>query len=286
MRLILIPDDLSNLDAYIDRGCEGIIIGLKDLSTNYTVQLDLNQIKMLREKYPEIEIFISMNKNYFNDELSQVEESLIQLDKMNVNGVLYYDLSVVYLRNKNHLQLDLVWNQTHMVTNYNTCNYYHSLGVNYAYLSTEITLEEINEIKEKTNMKLFAYAYGYPIMAHTRRSLLTNYFFNKDKKLEGNICHIYDNNNRFILKEDATGTTFLNSKIVNGSCLLTSSKVDYLVFSNNLISEDKSLELVSLITEYKNTKNERIIGEIEDLIGDYTNFFFKKTIFMVKKNDK
>ena len=40
MKLILIPDELSNLGAYIDRGCEGIIIGLKDLSTNYEVELD------------------------------------------------------------------------------------------------------------------------------------------------------------------------------------------------------------------------------------------------------
>lgn len=286
MKLILIPDELSNLDAYIDRGCEGIIIGLKDLSTNYEVELDLNQIKLLREKYPDIEIFVSMNKNFFNEEMDIVEKSLIELDKVNINGVLYYDLSVVYLKNKNKLNLDLVWNQTHMVTNYNTCNYYYDLGVKYGYLSTEITLEEINEIKEKTKMKLFAFGFGYPVMAHTRRSLLTNYFLNRNKEYDGSVCHIYDNNNKFSLKEDKTGTTFLNDEIVNGSCLLTNSNVDYIVFSNNLIDENKSLELVSLITEYKNTNNERVIGEIEDLIGDYTNFFFKKTIFMVKKNDR
>ena len=88
MKLILIPDELSNLDAYIDRGCEGIIIGLKDLSTNYEVELDLNQIKLLREKYPDIEIFVSMNKNFFNEEMDIVEKSLIELDKVNINGVL------------------------------------------------------------------------------------------------------------------------------------------------------------------------------------------------------
>ena len=286
MKLILIPDDLSNLDKYIDRGCQGIIIGLKDLSTNYEVQLTIEQIKALREKYPDIELFVSMNKNFFNDELEQVEKSLLELDKINIQGVLYYDLSVLYLRNKNNLKLDLVWNQTHMVTNYNTCNYYKNLGVNYAYLSTEITLDEIKEIKEKTNMKLFAFAYGYPVMAHTRRSLLTNYFLNRQKEYNGQVCHIYDNNDRFSLKEDKTGTTFLNDKIVNGTCLITDSNIDYLVFSNDLIPEDTSLELVSLTTELISTNNERVIGEIEDLIGDYTNFFFKKTIFMVKKNDK
>lgn len=286
MKLILIPDELSNLDAYIDRGCEGIIIGLKDLSTNYEVELDVEQIKLLKEKYPTIDIFVSMNKNFFNEEMSKVEQSLIELDKLDINGILYYDLSVVYLKNKNNLNVDLVWNQTHMVTNYNTCNYYYDLGVKYGFLSTEITLDEINEIKEKTNMKLFAFGYGYPVMAHTRRSLLTNYFINRGKEYDGSVCHIYDNNNKFSLKEDETGTTFLNDEFVNGSCLLTNSNVDFVVFNNNLFPEDKSLQLVSLISEYKTTNNERIIGEIEDLIGDYTNFFYKKTIFMVKKNDK
>ena len=101
MKLILIPDDLSNLDAYIDRGCEGIIIGLKDLSTNYEVELDIEQIKQLKEKYSNIEIFVAMNKNFFNEEMDIVEKSLVELDKMNINGILYYDLSIVYLKNSN-----------------------------------------------------------------------------------------------------------------------------------------------------------------------------------------
>lgn len=286
MKLIMIPDDISNLDAYIDRGCQGIIVGLKNLSTNYEVELTTEQIKKLKNKYPNIEIFVSMNKNFFNDELDKVENNLKELDKIDIQGVLYYDLSVVYLKRKNNLKLNLVWNQTHMVTNYNTCNYYYDLGVKYGYLSTEITLEEINEIKEKTKMKLFAFAYGYPVMAHTRRSLLTNYFINRKKEYTGQVCHIYDNNNKFSLKEDKTGTTFLNDEFINGTCLITDSNIDYIVFSNNLVDEDTSLELVSLISCLMETNNERIIGEIEKLIGDQTNFFFKKTIFTVKKNDK
>lgn len=286
MKLLLVPQNLNNIDSYINNGCDGLIIGLKNLSTNYDVQLDIEEIKALRNKYPNIELFISINKNIFNEELSSLEKYLIELETLNITGVLYYDLSVLYLRNKNKLTLDLVWNQTHMVTNYNTCNYYKKLGVNYAYLSSEITLSEINEIKEKTNMKLIAFAYGYPIMAHTRRMLLTNYFYNRNKKYEGNNCKIYDNNNKFILKEDETGTTFLNNSIINGTCLITNSNVDYIVFSNNLIEEEISLELVTLVNKLINTKDERIVGDIEKLIGNDTNFFFKKTIFMVKKNDK
>lgn len=286
MKLVVIPKNTSIIADYIDRGCGGIIVGLKDLSTNYDVALTTEEIKKLKKQYPNIEIFVSINKNIFNDELDELEHSLKELDSIGINGVLFYDLSVLYLRNKNKLKLDLVWNQTHMVTNYNTCNYYHDLGVNYAYLATEITLEEINEIKSKTAMKLFAFAYGYPIMAHTRRTLLTNYFLNRNKKYSNQVCHIYDNNNHFSIKEDQTGTTFLNDEIVNGTCLITDSNVDYIVLSDDLISDEISLELASLVVSLMNTKNERLIGKIEDLIGDNTNFFFKKTIFMVKKNEE
>ena len=286
MKLLIVPNDINKIDEYINIGCEGIIVGLKDFSTNYNVELSIDEIRELKNKYKDIEIFISANKNIFNDELKTLEENLIELDNININGVLFYDLSIPYLRNKNNLNLDLVWNQTHMVTNYNTCNYYHDFGVEYAYLSTEITLDEINEIKEKTDMKLMAFGFGYPVMAHSRRSLLTNYFLNRNKEYDGRVCNIYDDKNKFSVKEDETGTTFLNDEFINGTCLITNSNVDYVIASNDLVEEEVFKKLVSLISSLMNNKNERLVGEIEELIGNNTNFFFKKTIFMVKKDEK
>ena len=51
-----------------------------------------------------------------------------------------------------------------MVTNYNTCNYYYDKGVNFAYISNEITLEEMIEIKKNNgenvpNMAMMPSAY-------------------------------------------------------------------------------------------------------------------------------
>ena len=71
---------------------------------------------------------------------------LVQLDKMNITGVFFYDLAVLELKRELNLNIDLVWNQTHMVNNYKTCNYYYSKGVKYALLGKEITLDEILEI--------------------------------------------------------------------------------------------------------------------------------------------
>ncbi len=286
MKLLVVPKKREKIDKYIKCGCDGLIIGLKDMSVNFDVKLTVEEISNLTKKYPNLEIFVSMNKNFYNDELERVENCLCELEKISIKGVLFYDLSILYLRNKRHLNLDLVWNQTHMVTNYNTCNYYHDLGVNYAFLSTEITLEEINEIKSKTDMKLLAFAYGYPIMAHSRRTLLTNHYVIHNQIYNNEVCTIYDDSNRFFVKEDSAGTTFLNSEFVNGTCLVTNSAVDYIVFSDELVQEDIAEKLIPLVKELFTNREERVVGQIEDLIGNNTNFFFKKTIFMVKKNDK
>ncbi len=284
LKLLIIPNQLTTMADYIERGCQGIIIGLKDLSTNFNVSLTLEEIECLHKQYPQLELFVSMNKNYFNSELPQVEQALQKLDQLSIKAVLFYDLSILYIKQKLNLKLDLVWNQTHMVTNYNTCNYYYDMGVKYGLLSTEITLAEINEIQSKTKMQLMAFAYGYPIMAHSRRQLLTNYYLSQGKNYEGKPRHIYDQHNSFVLKEDATGTTFINNSFVNGSCLITSSSLPYIIISLDQFPEAKGLSLVSLVQQLLTTKNERIVDQIEELIGTDTNFFFKKTIYTVKKD--
>ena len=285
MKLLVVPSSLDKLEKYINLGCFGLIIGLKDLSINYDLELSIKEITELVNKYPDLEIFISMNKNMFNEDLIKVEESLKELNKIKIKGVLFYDLGLIYIKKKLGLDIDLVWNQTHMVTNYNTCNYYKSMGVNYAFLSPEITLDEINEIKEKTGMKLLSYAFGYPIMADSRRYLLTNYF--KSNKMDSKEkIEVYDKDSNFLIKEGVHGTTFYNKKIMNGTSLIINSNIDYIVYDDFDIDSDTSFELVKNIVLLIKNKDKEYIDKISSLIGDDTNFLFKKTIYMVKKNEK
>ena len=69
----------------------------------------------------------------------------------------FYDLSVLSMRDRLHLKTPLIWSQEHMTTNYNTCNYYYEKGCEYVYLSSEITEEEIKEIKEKSPIKIMSF---------------------------------------------------------------------------------------------------------------------------------
>lgn len=284
MKLVVVPNKVSNIDKYREIGANAFIFGLKKFSSGYQVSLDIEEIESIRNNNPDIEIFIAANKNIFNDELEELEKALISLDRIKVNGVLFYDLAVLNIKIKNNLSLDLAWNQTHMVTNYNTCNYYYDKGVKYGVASSEITLDEINEIKKNTNMLLFAQVMGYPIMSFSRRTLLENYFLSNNKKKDKDIYVITNNNEEYIVSEEESGDAIYYGKILNGSNVLDNIRADYLILNEFNISEDIFTKTLELYNGILKTNNKELMDEVDLLLGNYRGFFFQKTIYKVKKN--
>jgi putative protease len=171
-----------------------------------------------------------------------------------------------------------------MVTNYNTCNYYYDKGCEYGVISSEITLDEINEIRMNTKMKLFLNVLGYQIMGYSRRHLLDNYFKSTDMKRDNNTYIIKNNNEDYIIQEEENGNALYFGKPLNGSVIVNQVDVDYLILNDNNFDKDKFIKTLKLYKELMDTKDENIIKEIDDLVGDNRGFFFTKTIYKVKKN--
>ena len=283
---LLVSLNNKALDDYL-KYTNSFIIGLKDYSINY-FELTIDEIEELLNKYQGIELFVSINKNIFNHELDDLEEKLIQLNKLNIKGILYYDLSIVELTKELNLNLDLCFHQTHMVTNYNICNYYYNLGVKYGYLSSEITCSEMDEINSKTDMNLMALFVGHVIISHSKRKLVSNYYeyINKDNLNSLNIIKEKNKDNKYYCLEDKKGTNILTYDILNGTkaFIMLKDKLSYGVLDSNLIDDKLFLDILKL---YKmNLDNElddiKLINEMENLIGNYDGFFFKKTIYKVK----
>ena len=72
---------------------------------------------------------------------------------------------------------DLILDMTHMTTNSSNCNYFYKEGVNYALLSKELTVDEINLTKKNTNIKIMVELISRATIAFSKRKLLTS--FNK-----------------------------------------------------------------------------------------------------------
>ena len=282
MKLTVVCDK-KYISDYKKIGAQAFIFALKGYSSGYNNELTIDEIKELVNDNKDIEIFIAANKNIFNDELDNLKELLLELDKLDIKGVLFYDISILSIKNELDLKLPLVWNQTHMVTNYNTCNYFYEKKVEYAYLGKEITLEEINEIKDNTKMKLFTFVLGYPDASYTRRSLLSNYFKSIDKNREKNVYEIINNEDKYIIEEEEKGNCIYKGNIVNGAYLLDKLNSDYIVLDSHFIDNELFSKVLSLFVKLNNKYDENIVKEIDSLVGTYKGFFDTKTIYKVKK---
>ena len=172
-RILTIPSSLNEMEKTIDL-VDGFIIGIKDMCVNTNFCIDIEKLDLL-DKLKDKDIFISLNKNMHNKDLEVVREVLIKLNNYNIKGVLYYDIGVLNIYNKLDLNYDLVWSQEHLTTNYNTINYWNSKGSKYAYISSDITEEEIIKITEKSKSKLLVTLFGYLPMFVSKRHIVKNY---------------------------------------------------------------------------------------------------------------
>ena len=283
---LLVKINNKELDNYLEF-TNSFIIGLKDFSVNY-YEASVLEIETLLKKYKNIDLFVGINKNIFNEDLEILKEILIKLSKLDIKGILFYDLSVLKLVKDLKLNIPLCLNQTHMVTNYNICNYYYDKGVEFAHLATEITLDEIKEISEKSNISLMTYFVGHVIISHSKRNLVSNFyqFIKKDKFNKLSIIKEKNKDNKYYIEENDIGTNILTYDVLNGSRAFLELKdyLEYGILDSYLIDEDVFISILKLYKAVldNNIDNDSFLTSISNLIGDYEGFFFKKTIYKVK----
>ena len=282
---VLVEVASKKIENYADK-CDALLLGLCKFSVMNMVSFTVDEIRDIVLKYPQLEIFVKMDKNIFNDEIDEVKRCLKELNDIPIRGIFFYDLALLELKQELSLSLDLVWSQTHMVTNYRTCDYYYQKGVSYALLSKEITLDEIVEISEKSSVQTIVEVVSLPSVGFSRRKLVHNYY--EDLGEEGN-SHLSVlekiTNKKYLVREEDAGTVFLLDEVLNGTSVISSlyqAGVDYILLKEEGI--DSFLELIC------DTKNYISLGcsdssyvEKYKKLGDSTGFFFKKTIYRVKK---
>ena len=284
---ILIEQSTKNTD--LSKYTDGLILSLKNYSSQSYLTYTFEEIEQIIKDNPDKEIFINLNKNFFNDEIESLKEILLKIDKLNVKGIFFYDLAILQLKKECNLKTDLIWSQTYMVNNYKTCNYYHSKGVKYALLSKEITLEEIKEMITKSKIEAMVETVSMPSVAFSKRKLLTNYYHNLNKEAKKNLVVTEKaTNEEYQVLEDETGTNFFLNKITNATSIikeLYSCNCPYIILREYGIDHELFKELLIDTQKYIESKcqDEEYINKYK-ILNDFTNFFFKKTIYQVKKN--
>ena len=280
MKIIIMPrnkEEIINAYNYVS----GYMIGLKDLSVNMPNYFNEEELFNILEEIKDKEIFIALNKNMHNEDIEYLKNIMFKLENYNVN-ITYYDIALVNIKKENNLKNDLVWHQEHLTNNYITSDYWHSHGAVYTIVSSEITKEEINEIKENSKSKIIVPIFGYIPMFVSKRHLVKNYLETFNIKDDSKLYYIKHKEDIYpIIDEEET--IAYSSKVLNAVDEIFNIKADYYLLNSVLIDEDFFIEIVKMYSEAKEDNILKYKEIIDSKLNTDHGFLNKETIYKVKK---
>lgn len=262
--LIIVPNKKEDIDIILSKDIEGIILGVKDLSI-YNLELTIEEIIAMSNKTNK-KIIIAINRMLHNKDIIKVKEVLNKIKDTSIDAILFYDVGVIKIANDINLNKELILSQEHLNASINSNNYYYKRGIRGSHITSDITKEELLDIKNNTKLNIYYTVYGYLPIFYSRRLLLTSYFNYIDKEKRDNIYFIYDKENKYTIIERDYGTIIYSPLV-------------------NLINYKEELKGIYKIIDLSNIEDTSIIDKFinkDKIDNTYVGFFNTKTIYKLK----
>ena len=271
-KIIVTVNSLKQLDELLDKDIYGVLLYIDKLSVNSSFYVKIDDIKNINLK--DKKLFLCMNKIMHNNDLSMVRDVLNKIKLMDVK-ILFYDMAIYNISKEIGIVDKLVIYQDHLNASIYSNNFYNGIGILGSYITSDITGEELLEIKDNSKMEIYFLGYGYMPIFYSRRYLIKNYlkFIGVDEtsskySIKSDIGNVYP------ISEEEYGTTIYSEKPVNLINYLDElEKIDYIVMNSNNISDS---EFNLMVDKFINKE------KIDDC---YLGFYNTKTIFRVKSNN-
>ena len=279
-KIIVTPKNEKHLNKLLDDKIDAVLLSIENLSVNSEYYISLNKLREILPKIKEKnkEVFISVNKIMHNYDIEELKICMQTLKELNVDKILFYDLSILSIADKLNITNKLVIYNEHSNASINSHKFYQSYGVDESLITSDITLEEINEIKKQTGIKLIVPVYGHIPIMYSRRYLLTNYFNHIKKQKTSPYYYFKQNEDKYIIKEEPYGTGIYSGNIINldEEYKKYQNTFDYIILYSNFI--DASI--------YDNTiKHYLNINDLDKFDNSYKGFAYTKTTYKVKKDE-
>jgi len=271
-KLIVTVNSFEHLNELIDKDIYGIMLYIDKLSVNSSFYINIDDI--FKIDFKDKKIFVVMNKIMHNNDLDMVRECLNKLKNIDLK-ILFYDMAVYNISKELNIVDKLVIYQDHLNASIQSNNFYYGLGINGSYVSSDITYEELLEIKKTSDMDIYFTGYGYLPIFYSRRYLIKNYLkFVEKEEMVGKYTIVSDTDVKYPISEENFGTTIYSEKPVNLINYLNDlDSIDYIVMNSNMIDNE---QFNLMVDKFINRDT------MEDC---YLGFFNIRTIFKVKKSN-
>ena len=254
--------DFEKLKTAIHFGCDAVYLsgkkfGLRAFCDNFSDEELIKAIEYAH--YYNVKVYVTINILAHNKDFDGLLDYLLFLEKNQADGVIVSDLGIANLViNNTHLELHVSTQAN--ITNLYSAKVWQNLGAKRLVLARELSLKEINEIRNGliSDVDIECFAHGAMCISYSGRCLLSNFLTGRDSNAGecAQICRwqfalgIKDNIDDisyYPIQEDNKGTYILNSKDL---CMINHIKelVDNGINSLKIEGRMKSNYYVAVVT--------------------------------------
>ena len=264
MKYLLIPK--SNYENYFF-DFFGIILPLKNYSIGFDYYFSVDEINELAKK---TNVYVIINKFLHSKEIKEIKKVINQIK--NIKAYFIEDMGLTNIISK---EQTIIY-QNHILNNYESVNYLYTLGFKKCVISNELTLNELKEIKDKTESELYYFLINRNMLLYSKRKLITNYMLNFNIKEETKKLNIKEkvSNHELIIKEENGSSVIFDKKIFSAFSYQKEINYDYFIINVNNMEDE---EVKEILKNYKSG----------NMNLDTDNYFLLNEIgYKVKKDEK
>lgn len=287
--------DWTMLSTAIHNGADAIYFGIEKLNMrmkadNFLFDELPEVIKYCKEN--NVKSYLTLNSIVYDDEINELDIIISKAKELGIDGIICWDFSVIE-KCKEHDVPFCISTQA-SISNYKAAKFYEQLGAKRVVLARECKLEQIKNIKEKTNLEVEVFVHGAMCISISGRCFLSHEMFNRSAN-RGD-C-LQPCRREYEIYDRRKDTTFLlgNDYILSAKDLCSIEFIDKLIEANidsfKIEGRKRSPEYVAkTISVYRNAIdsyfNNELTNELKEQMlielsqvynrGFSTGFYFDK----------
>lgn len=172
--------DFAALNAAIKNGADSVYVGIEGCNmranvSNFTLETIKDAVKQCHEY--DKKIYICTNTIMKNRDINYFKEILPVIHSYNADALIISDLGALKLALDEGIDVHMSI-QTN-ISNFESLSLLEELGVKRVVLSRELSLNEIKEIADNTNLEIETFIHGAMCVAVSGRCFLSSSLYNK-----------------------------------------------------------------------------------------------------------
>lgn len=209
-------------------------------------------------------VYVTVNIIFHNEDLKEIDEYLINLDKLGIDAYIVSDLAVIKRIKELKLRPEIHISTQESSVNRESVKFWKSLGASRVVLGRECSREDIIDIKKNVDIEIEYFIHGAMCTSYSGRCVLSNYVTQRDSNRGGcsQVC-------RFSFNMDDEEDFQICSKDL---CMVDyiSDLVDIGVDSFKIEGRMRSLYYIAtVVNAYKSIVTKKLNGVLTEEILEY-----------------